>query len=382
MRLPNFPFIDALLKRFPKAGVYLVGGAVRDAMMKRPTKDFDFVVRNIAAKNLKKFLASLGRVDLVGKRFGVFKFRPTSNVKRQKSNVTYDIALPRTEKAGMTGGYRDFDVQSDPELPLEKDLARRDFTVNAMAWDLKRKRLVDPFNGKGDLKRKTIRAVGDPDARFREDHSRMLRALRFAVTLGFKIERNTWKAIIRHISHVNDEVGGHRTVAYEVAAREFMKAFSADPVKTMRLWRKGGALSELLPELAAMKERFHRVTHQPHVFMAHHETGIIAGLVSILAPLGAKAAAAVVERFRFASVAGSHITPNRVRRLVAGGEAARLRDEGVKPLLSAKEIMALLKMKPGPDVGRMLDKLLVAQAQGRLKTKAQARKWLSSRAKR
>jgi tRNA nucleotidyltransferase/poly(A) polymerase len=381
-RFPSFPFIKELLAAFPKAQAFLVGGAVRDMMLGRKTKDFDFVVRGVPAKDLRRFLSKRGKVDLVGKRFGVFKFRPSSRVKGQGSSVAYDIALPRTEKAGMSGGYRDFEVQSDQALPIKKDLARRDFTVNAMAWDLKHGRLADPFGGMKDLKKHVIRAVGKPDERFREDHSRMLRAIRFAVVLNFKIERRTWKALVRDIRHLNDEIGGRRTVAYEVAAKEFMKAFAGDPVRTMDLWRQSGASAALLPELTSVQARFHRLTNQPHVFMGHHEAGVISALASVLAPLGAKAAAALVARFKFASVEGSRITPARVRRLIAGGKAAELKDRGVKPLLSANEVMRLLKLKPGPLVGKTLDMLLVAQAKGSIKTKGQARIFLSSKTKR
>src|SRR5262245_45947141 len=121
---PGFGWLKELLETFPKVEAYLVGGAVRDALMGRGTKDFDFVVRNVDAKDLKRFLAKRGKIDLVGKRFGVFKFRPHTPEGELSLLSPYDIALPRTETAGMTGGYRDFDVQSDPKLPLEKDLAR------------------------------------------------------------------------------------------------------------------------------------------------------------------------------------------------------------------------------------------------------------------
>lgn len=369
-RVPDFAFAHALTREFPKCGVYLVGGCVRDAMLKMPIKDFDFMVTGVPMKALAAFLAQRGKIDLVGKRFGVLKFRPSGTAD------IYDIALPRTERAGMSGGYRDFSVQSDPNLPLKSDLARRDFTVNAMAWDVRDGKLLDPFGGEKDLRRKIIRAVGVPEARFREDHSRMLRALRFAVVLGFKIEPKTWKALVRSIRRVNDEVAGERTVPYEVAAREFMKAFSVDPVRTLKLWRESGALSALLPELVAVKVK------QTGAFVNHRAASPAVALASMLSPLGARTAEAVVERLKFASIEGMRITPRRVRRLVAGGTAAILKDEGVKPLISAGEIMRHLKLEAGPEVGRTLDKVLEAQAKGIIRTKSQAVKFLSSRAKR
>ncbi|MEK7167727.1 MAG: hypothetical protein AAB791_01865, partial [Patescibacteria group bacterium] len=116
----SFSFAAKLFKKFPQAEIYLVGGAVRDLLLERETKDFDFVIAKIPANDLEAFLAQEGEVNLVGKSFGVFKFVPKKN-----KIDPIDIALPRTEHADMTGGYRDFEVQSDKDLPIEKDLSRR-----------------------------------------------------------------------------------------------------------------------------------------------------------------------------------------------------------------------------------------------------------------
>src|SRR3989339_281163 len=191
----EFGFLSDLLEKFPQAEVYLVGGAVRDIILDRETKDFDFVIGNVKADELEKFLAGLGEVNLVGKSFGVFKFVPTGFHVGDNNFEALDIALPRTEVAGMSGGYKDFEVQSDPSLPIEDDLGRRDFTINALAWDIKNKKLIDEFSGVKDLEQSIIRAIGDPEQRFQEDYTRMLRAVRFSCQLGFKIESKTLKAI-------------------------------------------------------------------------------------------------------------------------------------------------------------------------------------------
>lgn len=125
-------FVGPLLKKFPRAELYLVGGIVRDWLLDRESKDFDFVVRGIPGKKLEQFLKKYGAVNLVGKRFGVFKFTPRIEGERPFAPAIIDIALPRTEHAWGTGGYRDVETQSDWRLPIEKDLARRDFTINAL----------------------------------------------------------------------------------------------------------------------------------------------------------------------------------------------------------------------------------------------------------
>lgn len=249
LRKKEFRFIPKLLKRLPKAKLFLVGGIIRDTIVKRPSKDYDFVIRNVGAAKLQKELKRLGWVDLVGKRFGVFKFIPKS----LKLAEPIDLALPRTEHALLTGGYRDFDVQSNPKLPIEQDLMRRDFTINAMAYDIKQKKLIDLFDGIGDIKKKRIKTVGKPDERFTEDLSRMLRALRFASQLNFSIEPQTWNSLKKLSPRINKLIAGEFVVPRETVARELTKSLIADPVHTMELLTKVGITDKLMPELLKMK---------------------------------------------------------------------------------------------------------------------------------
>ncbi len=259
-------FTKKLNKKFPQSEVYLVGGAVRDVLLNLPDeKDYDFVVRKISIKELERFLAKEGKVILAGKRFGVFKFFP----KKNKSNIPLDIAIPRQEYALGTGGYRDFKVQSNPSLAIIDDLSRRDFTINAMAiaiaqnqkfypeqsrgTKIKNNILVDAFNGLDDLRNKIIRTVGAPEERFKEDYSRMLRALRFSCQLNFKIEKITWQTIRNLTIHLNDLHNKERVVPYEVIAKEFLKSFYCNPLKTLDIYDESGVLKFLIPELLMMK---------------------------------------------------------------------------------------------------------------------------------
>ncbi|NUM25604.1 MAG: CCA tRNA nucleotidyltransferase [Candidatus Buchananbacteria bacterium] len=242
------PFIKQFYKQLPEAEIFLVGGAVRDMLLNRPTTDFDLVVRNVSKPTLEKFLTAHGKVNLVGKKFGVFKFVPKGWV-----GTEIDIALPRTEHSiNFSGGYKDFKINSSAKLKIEDDLGRRDFTINAIAYDVKNKKLLDPYQGLQDLNHKVIRAVGAPTQRFKEDYSRMLRAIRFSAQLNFVIEHQTWSAIKRQIKHLKT-VGGKPIVPFEVIAKELNKAMSANATKTIQLLDESGALKILIPELLKMK---------------------------------------------------------------------------------------------------------------------------------
>ena len=241
LKTAEFSFIYELLNKYPEAKLYLVGGAVRDLLLERPTKDFDFVVSGLDSKILENFLATLGQINLVGKSFGVFKFAP----KKIKDAELIDIALPRTEHAGMSGGYKDFAVQSDKDLPIEEDLSRRDFTINALAWDIKNQKLIDEFNGLKDLEDKTIKAIGDSEIRFQEDYTRLLRAIRFSCQLDFMIEAHTLKTI-------HDKADKIITLPFERINEEFTKIImSAKAEDGIRLMQQIGLVEILIPELEA-----------------------------------------------------------------------------------------------------------------------------------
>ena len=241
--------IQPFFAQFPDAELFVVGGAVRDAFLGRTGKrDLDLVVRGVPGSALERFLKMHGRVHYVGRTFGVWKFQA-----RGDTGTEVDIALPRTEAPMKTGGYRDVIVKSRADLPIAEDLGRRDFTINAMAWSLKDGQLVDPWKGMADLSARRIRAVRNPDERFREDYTRMLRALRFAVELDATIVPATWMAIKKHAKQLVAERDGKPIVARELVAKEFLKSLAANPVETIRLWDKAGALDVLMPEAIAMK---------------------------------------------------------------------------------------------------------------------------------
>jgi len=268
-RREAFSFLEKLQKKHKNSQIYLVGGALRDILLGRHCKDYDFVVRGVPAKKLQAFLATLGRVDLVGKRFGVLKFTPAGKAGKDftaRSLETFDIALPRTEEPILhTGQYRDFHIIQDPLLAIEDDLARRDFTINALAYDINEKRIVDPFGGLADLSKKRICTVGEPDERFREDYSRMLRAIRFCCSLRFSIEKKTSDALSWDMHSLNRMVNAAahrgnagdeelmRVVPHEVISREMLRTFAADPVRAFDLYDRYHVFDTIVPDLVAMK---------------------------------------------------------------------------------------------------------------------------------
>ena len=184
-----------------KGDIYMVGGSVRDEMLGKNPKDIDLLVTKLSYDEIADIIEPFGKVNKVGKSFGVIKF------KADETGEEYDIALPRRE-VKTSEGHKGFDVESDKDLPIEKDLERRDFTINSFAID-KKGDIVDPFGGQEDLKKKLIRVV-NPRA-FSEDPLRMLRAVQFASRLGFKIEPNTLEMIKKN-AHSIKEISGERII--------------------------------------------------------------------------------------------------------------------------------------------------------------------------
>ena len=249
-KLNSFPTLKSLSEEFPKAEIFLVGGAVRDILLGKKITDIDILVRNVSGDELGDFLARNGRVIFAGRHFGVWKFNEIGKPR----NEVYDIALPRTEfSMHKQGAYRDFAIKTNPRLSLEEDLSRRDFTINAMAHNLATEELIDPHHGQDDLGAKIIRTVGAPEERFKEDYSRILRATRFSLQLNFDIEEQTFDAIKRMMPNIGNEIENKRIVPYEVISEEFLKSLKASPKNAIKLWDETGALAEYLPELLTMK---------------------------------------------------------------------------------------------------------------------------------
>ncbi len=221
--------------------LYEVGGTVRDSILKlrETSKDSDFLVTGIPYQELFSILRRFGRVDVVGKSFGVIKFSPFESAGDAASQI--DFALPRREHSTGTG-HKDFSVNFDHNIPVEEDLYRRDFTINAIARNVDTGEIVDPLNGRSDIEAKIIRYTSAES--FREDPLRMLRAVQFAARLNFTIEPQTYQSICDYARLIE-------TVSAERIAEELNKLLvKADkPSVGFRLMQSTGMLQFVLPEL-------------------------------------------------------------------------------------------------------------------------------------
>ena len=168
-----------LARIFQEAGgrALLVGGAVRDALMGCPVKDFDLEVHKLPSTRVLELLQGVCEVDTVGMSFGVIKVK----------HLDLDISLPRKEnKTGA--GHRGFLVELDSELTLADAAARRDFTVNAIMYDPLTGEILDPHGGMADLEKKVLRHVS---SHFSEDPLRVLRGMQFAGRMAFDFAPET-----------------------------------------------------------------------------------------------------------------------------------------------------------------------------------------------
>ena len=207
-----------------------VGGWVRDRLLGRDSKDIDLEIYGIEAPRLLKLLEEIGTVNTVGESFTVYKVGPV------------DVALPRTEsKCGR--GHRGFVVTGDPHLPVEEAARRRDFTLNAIAWDPLDDEYLDPCDGRADLERRLLRVV-DP-ATFGDDSLRVLRALQFAARFELRVDDAT-KRICRTIAL--DDLPAERIWG----EMEKLLLQADRPSRGFELALELGVVDQLFPELKAL----------------------------------------------------------------------------------------------------------------------------------
>ena len=211
---------------------YLVGGAVRDYLLGREVSDFDAATDARPEEVVRLYR----RVIPTGIKHGT--------VTVHWKGLEVEVTTFRTESSYADGRHPDEVAFAST---IGEDLSRRDFTINAMAFDLSDNSLLDPHGGREDLARRLIRAVGDPLERFREDGLRPLRAIRFAAQLGFEVEATTLAAI-------GSSIDRFRLVSAERVREELMKTLLAErPSRGLRLLEATGLLAEICPELAACR---------------------------------------------------------------------------------------------------------------------------------
>jgi poly(A) polymerase/tRNA nucleotidyltransferase (CCA-adding enzyme) len=251
---------------------YVVGGAVRDQLLDRDSKEADFLVPGVDTEGLRAALAPHGRVEdlVVADRLVGIRLHPSDRRIRGLAPAGIDFTPPRREVS--TGpGRHDFEIVADPSLSVEDDMRRRDFTVNAMARRLETGELVDPLNGKADLEARLLRTVSPQS--FREDPLRLVRALRFVSQLGFEPDEELL-AQMREEAPAVKLVSGERIgggLAADGMGELSKLLLGGEPARALRLARDTGVLVELLPEFGPaigfdQESRYHDLTVDEHTF--------------------------------------------------------------------------------------------------------------------
>jgi tRNA nucleotidyltransferase (CCA-adding enzyme) len=222
-----------IARTLEKAGyeTWCVGGAVRDALLGHPHLDWDLAtaarppqIRNLFARTVP-----------VGIAFGTIGVLDDDGVMHEVTTFRRDV---RTD-----GRHAEVEFGAS----LDEDLARRDYTINAIAYSPAKKILADPFGGEHDLEQKVVRAVGIPSERMHEDRLRALRGLRFAARFEFDIEPETWSAITASSPHLG-------RLSAERVKQEIEKTMDQvdRPSRAFEMWKSSGAFATLIPQLAGV----------------------------------------------------------------------------------------------------------------------------------
>ena len=235
--------IREICRTLEQAGheAWCVGGAVRDALLGIETLDWDIATSAHPDAVQKIFRRTIP----VGLKFGTVGVLDGAGTLHEITTFRHDVETDGRHAVVRFGAS------------LEEDLARRDFTINAIAVHAERLELRDPFGGRADLERGLVRAVGDARERMREDRLRALRALRFAGRFGFSIEPATWEAIKESAPHLS-------RLSMERVKQELEKVMEQvqRPSETMERYRDTGALRTLVPAIAdAPRARFAALDH-------------------------------------------------------------------------------------------------------------------------
>ena len=229
---PPGPVLD-IAKRLEQEGfeTWCVGGAVRDALLGHQHLDWDLATAATPQQVRRLF----PRTVPIGIEFGTVGVLDRDGTMHEVTTFRRDVETDGRHAVVTFGAT------------IDEDLARRDFTVNAIAYHPASRRLHDPFEGQRDIAQRVIRAVGDPAERMREDRLRALRAIRFAARFEFEIDPETWEAIVASAPHLG-------RLSAERVKQELEKTMEQveRPRRALEYWRDSGALRALLPGLGGI----------------------------------------------------------------------------------------------------------------------------------
>lgn len=259
----NWTKLNSIFNSISKAGgeVFYVGGCVRDEFIGHESKDIDVEIHGITVEDTEEILSKYGKVDKIGKSFGVLKL----------FGMDVDFSFPRTEK--QTGrGHADFDVFVDPFISYENAAKRRDFTMNAIMKDANHDNIiVDPFNGIDDIENKVIKYVNRET--FKEDALRPLRAAQFAARFGFTIDES-----VIEVAKTMD----YTHLSKERVAVEIEKALMSNtPSIAFNYLREMGVIEQLFPFLHDLIGCPQNPVHHPEGDVWNHTMLVLDGAAQV-----------------------------------------------------------------------------------------------------
>ena len=340
---------------------YLVGGCVRDRILGRTPKDFDIATSASPGDIVRLFPGS----GLAGAHFGVVLVR--------KDDLQVEVATFRTDGTYSDGRHPD---QVEFGAGARADALRRDFTINALFLDPESGEITDFVDGRQDLRDRLIRAIGDPSARFAEDHLRMLRAVRFAAELDFTIEPETLAAIQNLAPRIRD-------VAAERVRLELERALPAGGA--MLLNESGLAMQIFGRRLEFTARTSHIAVHWAAILLLDGHGALDDLKIPNRDREWAQALAANANRTNFASLAEHKRLARQawypLLRELTGRDlgtfpAAELHPP---PLLTGRDLQDL-GLPPGPLYTRLLTGIETAQLNGELRSRQDTLDWLKAHA--
>ena len=301
-------FLEDVATFYKNAGfqLYLVGGAVRDGILDIPTEDFDFTTDATADESLMLFKNNGYQTTEIGKAFGT--------IEALYENFSLHVTTFREDS------YKD--TSRKPEISgsnnLENDLKRRDFTINAIAYDLLENKLIDPYSGLKDLSQGVITTPDSADISFSDDPLRMLRACRFVSSHGFSPDPDTFEAIKKNIDRIE-------IVSNERIRDELNKLLIGDnPSLGIRAFVESGLSLKIMPELDKLKIEVDPKHHHKDVYehtlivIERVSPNIISRLAALLHDIGKPNTKGIDNgkvHFRHHEVVGARISEQILKRL-------------------------------------------------------------------
>ena len=301
-------FLEDVATFYKNAGfqLYLVGGAVRDGILDIPTEDFDFTTDATADESLMLFKNNGYQTTEIGKAFGT--------IEALYENFSLHVTTFREDS------YKD--TSRKPEISgsnnLENDLKRRDFTINAIAYDLLENKLIDPYSGLKDLSQGVITTPDSADISFSDDPLRMLRACRFVSSHGFSPDPDTFEAIKKNIDRIE-------IVSNERIRDELNKLLIGDnPSLGIRAFVESGLSLKIMPELDKLKIEVDPKHHHKDVYehtlivVDRVSPNIVSRLAALLHDIGKPNTKGIDNgkvHFRHHEVVGARISEQILKRL-------------------------------------------------------------------